>query len=129
MIDCDGRRIEAALLVAFAAIGRYCGGGLKIAPAAAPGDGLLDLAAVRAIRPLAALVRVPKLYLGTLAGDSAAITGRAAVIRIEADRPTSVEADGQLLGLAPIRVDVQRGAIDAIVPCDPWHPGTAEQGR
>ena len=129
VIDCDGRRIEAALLVAFAAIGRYCGGGLKIAPAAAPGDGLLDLAAVRAIRPLAALVRVPKLYLGTLAGDSAAITGRAAVIRIDADRPTRVEADGQLLGLAPIRVEVQRGAIDAIVPCDPWHPGTAEQGR
>ena len=53
------------------------------------------------------------------AGDSAAITGRAAVIRIEADRPTGVEADGQLLGLAPVRIEAQRGAIDAIVPCDP----------
>ena len=129
VIDCDGTRIEARLLVAFAAIGRYCGGGLKIAPAAEPGDGLLELAAVRAIPPLAALVRVPKLYLGTLAGDSAAITARAARILIETDRPTGVEADGQLLGLAPACIDVQREAIDAIVPCDPRHPGTAATGR
>ncbi len=129
VIDFDGTRIEARVLVAFAAIGRYCGGGLKIAPAAEPGNGLLELAAVRAIRPLAALVRVPKLYLGTLAGDSAAITARAARVLIETDRPTGVEADGQLLGLAPALIEVQRGAIDAIVPCDPKHPGTAATGR
>ena len=115
-LACGQTRIEAPLLVAFAAIGRFCGGGVRLAPRAEAGDGLLDLVAIRALRPLAALARVPKLYLGTLAGDPAVISDRGPSIEVEADRPVGVEADGQLLGTTPVCFTVQQGAIDAIVP-------------
>ena len=115
-LECGHTRVQALLLVAFAALGRYCGGGVRLAPQAEPGDGLLDLVAIRALRPLAALARLPKLYLGTLAGDPAVISDRGPTIRIEADRAVGVEADGQLLGTTPVSFAVRRGTIDAIVP-------------
>jgi diacylglycerol kinase (ATP) len=115
-IDGAGPRIEAELLVAFAAIGRFCGGGLEVAPLADPGDGLLDLLAVRAMPTYAALARLPKLYLGRFGGDPTALSGKGAVIRIDSDRPVGVEADGQRLGATPLRLSVHAGAIDAIVP-------------
>jgi YegS/Rv2252/BmrU family lipid kinase len=115
-IDCAGERIEAPLLVAFAAIGRFCGGGLEVAPGADPGDGLLDLLAVRAMPAYAALARLPKLYLGRFGGDPSALGGRGAEIRFDADRPVGVEADGQRLGSTPLCLHLQPGAIDAVVP-------------
>jgi YegS/Rv2252/BmrU family lipid kinase len=118
-VACGAVTIDEPLLVAFAAIARYAGGGLKLAPEAQSDDGLLDLVAIRAIKPLAALIRVPKLYTGQLAGDPAAILGRGAAVAITTDVPAGVEADGQLLGTTPVEFTVQRGAIDAIVPCDP----------
>lgn len=110
------QHIDEELLVVFAAIGRYCGGGLRIAPLAANNDGLLELVAIRRLSLLAALPRLPKLYLGTLAGDPAVISGREAEIRLDAVRPTGVEADGQLLGTAPATFTLQQAAIDVIVP-------------
>ncbi len=115
-LECADLSVDERLLVAFAAIGRFAGGGLRLAPEADPGDGLLELVAIRALAPLAALVRVPKLYRGTLAGDPAAITARGPEVRISTDRPAGVEADGQLLGTTPVTFSLQPGAIDAIVP-------------
>ncbi|HXQ30884.1 MAG TPA: diacylglycerol kinase family protein [Steroidobacteraceae bacterium] len=115
-VECDGRSFEERLLVAFAALGRYCGGGLEFASDASPSDGLLDLVAIKAIGPLAVLARLPKAYGGRIAKDPVAITGRGPSVLIDADRPTGVEADGQLLGTTPCALRVLPGAIDAVVP-------------
>ncbi len=115
-LACGAARIDGRLLVSFAAIGRYCGGGLEVAPGALPGDGLLDLLAIRAMPALAACARLPKLYLGRFGGDPTAWVARGAEVEIDADRPAGVEADGQRLGDTPLRLRVLHGAIDAVVP-------------
>jgi diacylglycerol kinase (ATP) len=115
-VACGAASFEERLFVAFATLGRYCGGGLEFAPDASPSDGLLDLVAVRALAPLALLAKVPKAYLGRLAGDPALITGQGPAALIAADRPAGVEADGQLLGTTPLAIRLLPGAIDAIVP-------------
>jgi len=115
-LEADALRLEAEFLVVFAAIGRFGGGGLRLAPGAVADDRLLELVAIRALPWVTALVKLPKLYLGTLAGDAAAVTARAARIRVAADRDTPVEADGQLLGLAPLEVELLAEQIEVVVP-------------
>jgi diacylglycerol kinase family enzyme len=115
-VECAGLSVEERLLVAFAALGRYCGGGLEVAPDASPSDGMFDLIAIKSLAPLAVLARLPTLLRGRIAGDPAAISGRGPSILIDTDRPSGVEADGQLLGTTPLAVRVLPGAIDAVVP-------------
>jgi diacylglycerol kinase (ATP) len=112
----DGFSVRAPLFAAFAAIGPYCGGGMRFAPAADFGDGLLELIAVPHVGPLAALRRLPRLYTGRLHADPLVKSGRAPAVTIDATPAVRVEADGQLLGHTPVRIEILRGAIDAIVP-------------
>jgi diacylglycerol kinase family enzyme len=41
---------------------------------------------------------------------------RAAAVTIDATPAVRIEADGQLLGHTPARIEILRGAIDTIVP-------------
>ena len=109
-------RVHAPLFAAFAAIGPYCGGGMRFAPAADAADGLLDLVAIPHLGPLAALLRLPRVYTGRLHADPRVRFGRAAAATVLAAPAARVEADGQLLGHTPARIEILRGAIDAIVP-------------
>lgn len=108
--DCD-----APLFAAFVAIGPYCGGGMRFAPAADLADGELDLVAVPHVGPWGALRRLRRVFNGTLPRDPLVRYGRAAAALIDATPPARVEADGQLLGYTPARITVLPGAIDALV--------------
>jgi diacylglycerol kinase (ATP) len=109
-------RVAAPLFAAFAAIGRYCGGGMRMAPAADPTDGLLDLVAIPCLTPWETVRRLPKLYSGSLHEDPLVRFGRSTVLTIAAAPPARVEADGQLLGHTPARIELVPRAFDAIVP-------------
>lgn len=113
---CGEFRVSAPLFAAFAAIGPYCGGGMRFAPGADAADGLLDLVAVPHLGPLAALRRLPRVYTGRLRADPLVRFGRAVAATMRAAPAARVEADGQLLGHTPARIEILRGAIDAIVP-------------
>ena len=115
-VECGGASFEEHLLVAFAALGRYCGGGLELASDASPSDGLFDLVAIKPLAPLAVFTRLPKAYLGRLASDPVVIRGRGPTVLVDTDRPAGVEADGQLLGTTPFTARVLPGAFDAVVP-------------
>jgi diacylglycerol kinase (ATP) len=109
-------RVRAPLFAAFAAIGPYCGGGMRFAPAADFADGLLELVAVPHLGPFAVLRRLPRVYGGRLHEDPMVKFARAPAVTIRATPAVRVEADGQLLGHTPARIEILRGAIDAIVP-------------
>jgi diacylglycerol kinase (ATP) len=111
-----GFRVRAPLFAAFAAIGPYCGGGMRFAPGADFADGLLELVAVPHLGPFAALRRLPRLYTGRLHADPVVKFARAAAVTIDATPAVRIEADGQLLGHTPARIEILRGAIDTIVP-------------
>jgi diacylglycerol kinase (ATP) len=108
--------IEGRLFVAFAMLGRSCGGGMRFAPRARPDDGLLDLVTIEQLAPLAALARLSRVYAGSILEDAAVRFRQCAEVSIEAEPAARVEADGQLLGHTPARARVLPGAIDFVVP-------------
>jgi diacylglycerol kinase (ATP) len=115
----DGTRGEltaelGALLVAFAN-GPYYGGGMRIAPAARPDDGELELCIVGDISRLEALRQLPGLYRGAHVGHPAVRFARARTLRIEGD-PAPVHLDGEPFGRLPLAVTVHPAALRIAVP-------------
>jgi diacylglycerol kinase (ATP) len=88
-------------LLLFAANGRYCGGGMHVAPSARPDDGLLDLVTIEAVGLLRALPKLARLYRGNLLQDALVRHHKVAQVRIDADPRVGVEADGQYVGRTP----------------------------
>jgi len=115
-VDTGGVRRTGRYFVAFAAIGRYGGGGMQFAPGAKHDDGLVDLVTIDHLGLLATLGRLPKIYSGRLLGDPAVYWQATESLVIATDEPVRVEADGQLLGTTPVRIRTLRRAIDVVVP-------------
>jgi diacylglycerol kinase (ATP) len=111
-----GFHLDQALLVAFVAIGRYCGGGMFVAPGAQIDDGLLDVVAIRHPGLLGTLRRLPKLYDGRLLGDRAVTHVQTDRVLVTTKTALSVEADGQIVGQTPFEAGVCPRAINVIVP-------------
>jgi YegS/Rv2252/BmrU family lipid kinase len=111
-IDGDaGLGIERRCLLAFVAIGRYCGHRMLVAPDAQPDDGLFDLVAVDDVGLLRALPKLAKLYRGTLLHDPLVQHARSARLQVAADPPTPVEADGQWVGVTPVEFAIEPRAL------------------
>jgi diacylglycerol kinase (ATP) len=86
------------------------GGGMRIAPAADPGDGLLDVI-VAAPLGRAALARLkPRLRRGTHVTDPRVTTYRARQVRLHADGIIGY-ADGERVGPLPLEVTCVPGAV------------------
>lgn len=116
VISADGERLEGRMLLALIANARYCGHRMHVAPDARIDDGLLDLVTVEDLSLLRVLPKLPKLYDGSLLGDPAVQHRRATRIRIDADPPVALQADGQLLGRTPATFTVRPRALRVIVP-------------
>lgn len=114
-IEADGVRVAGRLLVAFVANGRYCGNRMHIAPGASIDDGLLELVAIEELGLARVLVKLPKLYLGTILSDPCVHHCRAASVRIAAAPATPVQADGQLVGHTPAVFSLRRRALGVVV--------------
>ena len=115
-VEADGWSRDARLFVAFAALGRYCGGGMQFAPCALPADGLLDIVTIDHLGALAALARLPRIYSGRVLRDPAVRWRQSARVTFATDVPARVEADGQLLGHTPVTAWILPAAIDVVVP-------------
>jgi diacylglycerol kinase family enzyme len=91
------------------------GGGMRIAPAARPDDGLLDVVLLGALgRP--ELVRwLPTLYWGGHLANPKVRTWRAGRVRIDAAPPALVELDGELGARTPLEVSIFPGALRLLV--------------
>lgn len=107
----DGRRESGRRLLALAGNGSRCGGGMRLAAAARPDDGLLDLVSIEPLSLVEALPRLVRLFDGRLGEERWARLDRAATIELRATPPAPVEADGQLLGHTPVRITLLPGAI------------------
>jgi YegS/Rv2252/BmrU family lipid kinase len=107
---------EEPLFLAFAALGRYCGGGMHVAPAASTDDGLLDVVTVGAVGRAELLVNLRRLFDGTLPQYHKVRVTRTPRVRVESQPPARVEADGELLGWTPVTFSVLPRAVRVIVP-------------
>jgi len=108
--------LEGRLLLAFVANAQYCGNRMHVVPTARTDDGELDVLAVRELSLLQALPKLVKLYAGRILGDPAVRHLRAARVRIEADPPAVIQADGQIVGETPAEFSLLRQALRVVVP-------------
>lgn len=114
-VEADGVRMDGRLLVAFVANGRYCGNRMHVAPGASMDDGLLELVAIGELGLARVLVKLPKLYVGTILTDPCVRHCRAASVRIAAEPAAPVQADGQLVGQTPAVFSLRRRALGVVI--------------
>ena len=84
---------------------RFYGGGMQISPKSEPDDGALDVLVMAGPKSDAFTI-VPKVYRGIHLPHRNIVELRASRVRIEADPPFPVEADGEIVGTTPAIFEV-----------------------
>jgi YegS/Rv2252/BmrU family lipid kinase len=91
--------------------GRQYGGGMLIAPDAALDDGQFDVVTVADVPKRQFLMQLPKVFKGTHVGNPEVSVQRARAVRIAADRPFALYADGDPIADLPATVRTLPGAV------------------
>ncbi|HEY0517730.1 MAG TPA: diacylglycerol kinase family protein [Solirubrobacteraceae bacterium] len=99
-----------------AANSRAYGGGMHMAPAAMLDDGLLEVIAVEAVGRLRFLANLPRVFKGTHVELESVRVFRAPEATISSERPFTMYADGDPIGVLPVRVRAVRGAVTMLTP-------------
>lgn len=101
-----------------AANGPHYGGGMKIAPAADPRDGLLDLVLLGDLGRAELLCWLPLVYRGWHLANSKVITAHGKTVAIEVNAsagagcaPLPIHVDGEPCGETPVQVSILPGAL------------------
>lgn len=115
-LERGGARENIATLVAFACLGRYCGGGMDVAPQASTDDGFMDLTVIRHMRPLEILRDLPRLFDGTLPTHPKVLVTRTDHAVFAGPAGTLVEADGDIVGRLPATIRVLPRALSVVLP-------------
>jgi YegS/Rv2252/BmrU family lipid kinase len=93
------------------------GGGMRIAPAAALDDGLLDVVVIGETSTAELLRTFPRVFSGRHVDHPAVSVRRAGRVELDADRTLAVYADGEPAGTLPATFEVRRAAI-AVLAAD-----------
>jgi diacylglycerol kinase (ATP) len=96
--------------------GRYQGGGMLIAPDAAPDDGLFDVLLIGDITKRDFVLNVGKIYRGTHLSHPKIELLRSAAVSVDGEIPVPIELDGEQPGTTPARFEVVPGALRLRVP-------------
>lgn len=115
-LELDGRRRVLTGYSVVVANSRAYGGGMFIAPAAELDDGLLDVVWCEQVGKLRFLAQLPKVFKGTHVHNAEVGSERAAEVRVSADRPFALYADGDHITDLPATVRVLPGALELIAP-------------
>ena len=98
----DTRRVNALVM----AIGRFFGGGMRIAPNAALDDGYFDVVTLGDVGRLELVYNIPGVYRGTHLRNPKVKVERARLVRVESQQPVLIQADGELLGHVPAQFQI-----------------------
>ena len=112
----DGEEQRGAMHDVIVAIGRWHGGGMKLAPDASQDDGLFDVVFIGDVNKVDFLTTAPKLYNGKYLSHPKVDHVRSASVEIDAAEPLPVEVDGEPIGRTPARFEVVPAAIRVRVP-------------
>jgi diacylglycerol kinase (ATP) len=109
-VSSSGASIDQAAHNVVVANGRYFGGGMLISPHSDPSDGELDVQV--SIGPKRqAFTLIPKIYRGSHLPDARILQMAGVSISVDADRPLTVEADGELVGHTPATFTALPGLV------------------
>ncbi|PYM90252.1 MAG: hypothetical protein DME04_23585 [Candidatus Rokuibacteriota bacterium] len=108
-LEVDGAPAPGLLTAAMVANGAYCGGGMRIAPAADPTDGALDLVSVGDLGRGQLLRWLPSVYRGSHLANPRVTARRARRVTIGARLATHL--DGEPAAEGPVAFSVCPGAL------------------
>ena len=102
---------ELVLTCLSAANGRYFGGGMQVAPGAAPDDGAFDVVVWRGYGLADFVFRARRLYDGTHVAMEGTRVLRARTIEAACDGPCLLDIDGEAPGRLPAPIDLLPAAL------------------
>ena len=116
---CDDRTVYEGpyLSIAFG-IGKYSGGGMRQTPSAVPDDGFLDVTLIPELPVMKIAKEAPKLFTGTFdtVPERAVAKCRSVTVIPEKSAKEPVEVDGEVIGTAPVRLEVIDKQINVFAP-------------
>jgi YegS/Rv2252/BmrU family lipid kinase len=115
-VDVDGERVEFEGWSVAAANSGFYGGGMRVAPHARLDDGALDVVTLADCSRLGLLRLLVKVFRGTHVHEPGVGVRRGAEVRVSADRPFTVYADGDAIGNLPITLRAVPAALRVLLP-------------
>ena len=115
----DGEMIETAAWLVAIANARALGGGMRVAPDAEIGDGMLDIVIVGPVSRFEFLRTFPKVFKGAHVTHPQVAVYRGQSIDIEQpDRaaPLAIYADGERAGELPNRFEARANCLQQLIP-------------
>jgi diacylglycerol kinase (ATP) len=112
----NGGPLDTEALEVAVGLGRYFGGGLMITPGASPQASHFQVVLAQRLSRLELLALLPGLYFGKHLNHPRVMANYAGHIKINADPPAYVEAEGELEGLTPIEVAIIPRALRIAAP-------------
>lgn len=114
VISVDDEEVHAGFTsMVVVANGGFFGGGMRVAPDAAPDDGLFDVVVVGELSRTQLLGHFPALYRGTHISHPAVAVHRGVRVhaKVRESAPVYIDADGESLGCLPASVELFPRAI------------------
>jgi YegS/Rv2252/BmrU family lipid kinase len=116
-VEVDGRELSFRGWSVGAANSKAYGGGMYAAPGAEFDDGLLDVVFLRETsKPYFVRVVLPRIFKGSHVELDAVEVLRGVEVRVSADRPFTVYADGDPIGELPITMRAVPAALRVLLP-------------
>jgi len=92
------------------------GAGLRVAPGAQVDDGWLNLSFVKSLGTREVLGLLPRLLIGGNLPRAYLKQKKARKVLLRTDRPCFFHGDGEILGPAPVEIEVVPGAVKVLAP-------------
>jgi diacylglycerol kinase (ATP) len=92
------------------------GAGLRVAPGARIDDGMLNLSFVKSLGTREVLALLPRLLIGGTLPDAYLKQKQARRVLLRTDRPCFFHGDGEILGPAPVEIEVVPRAVKMLAP-------------
>jgi diacylglycerol kinase (ATP) len=92
------------------------GGGLRLAPDARLDDGMLEVVMIEMLRKREVLALIPRLLITGELRSGRTVRMRSAKIKLSAEKETSFQGDGELLGKTPVEIEVVHKALRVLAP-------------
>jgi len=96
--------------------GVWHGGGMMLAPDAAPDDGQFEVVLIGDVSKLDFLTTAPKIYKGRHVHHPKVEVLRSTRVEVDSDVPLPIELDGEQVGTTPATFELVPGALRVRVP-------------
>jgi diacylglycerol kinase family enzyme len=112
----DGQTISQVALTLAIGVCRYNGGGMMQLPEAQYDDGLLDASIIGSMSKAAMVRHLPDVVDGSFTRLEAVNTMRGKTFHLASEPGIWVEADGEIIGPAPVEISVRSKAFRVLLP-------------